>query len=192
MRTLRTPRLRLVPVTQRNAAELWLVLQQPDLRTYQDLPSVGVAAFEGMVGRRPPRLIEGAAGRFEWLVYMHRSRRALGWVSLRVSAGEPGAAEIGYSVVREFRARRIATEAVSALIDEGFTSAGLSLVRAYCVPENEDSRRVLERLGFMRESVLPRGASVSGRPVDVLSYVLAQERWDRNAEIGPIAGVAHS
>ncbi|MHB1551071.1 MAG: GNAT family N-acetyltransferase [Vulcanimicrobiaceae bacterium] len=189
MRTLRTPRLRLVPVTQRNAAELWQVLQQPDLRAYQDLPSVGAATFEGMVGRRPRCLTEGAVGRFEWLVYMQRSRRALGWVSLRVSAGEPGAAEIGYSVVREFRARGIATEAVSALIDEGFASAGLSLVRAYCVPENQASRRVLERLGFTRESVLARGASVSGRPVDVLSHVMVRERWERNAGIDGVAAV---
>ena len=38
---MRTERLRLTPVTVQNSGTLWHVLQQPDLRMYQELPSVG-------------------------------------------------------------------------------------------------------------------------------------------------------
>lgn len=177
MQQIRTSRLRLTPVTAQNASALWRVLQQPDLRTYQDLPNVGAAAFAQMVAKRPRRLEPGTAGRFEWLVYVHGTRRAVGWVSLRVTERDARSGEIGYSIVREFRGRGIATEAVRALLPQAFAAAGLERVRAYCLPENTASRRLLERVGFVREELLAHGATIGGRPVDVLAHVLERERW---------------
>jgi ribosomal-protein-serine acetyltransferase len=86
-------------------------------------------------------------------------------------------AEIGYSILREFRGKGIATEAVLALVAEGFTTAELRSMRAYCVPENAASRRVLERSGFVFDKVLPRGACVNGETVDILAHVLTRENW---------------
>ena len=177
MRIIRTARLRLVPVTAQNAATLWSVLQQPDLRTYQDLPSVGIAAFTEMVAKRPKILHPGASGRFEWLVFLARVRKPVGWVSLRIAERDIASGEIGYSIVRDFRGQGVATEAVRTLIDEAFDQAGLSRVNAYCVPENSASRRVLSNVGFSYEGVLPHGATVSGHPVDVLMHRLEREAW---------------
>jgi len=177
MRTLRTERLRLVPVTAENAGSLWTVLQQPDLRTYQDLPSVGAASFAEMVAKRPRHLNAAATGRFEWLIYVSGWRKPIGWVSLRIAERDPATGEIGYSLIREFRSRGIATEAVRALVDEAFTRARLARMNAYCVPENGASRRVLERVGFRFEGTLPHGATVSGQPVDVLMHCIDRESW---------------
>lgn len=177
MRIIRTERLRLTPVTVQNAGTLWNVLQQPDLRTYQELPSVGAAAFADMVAKRPKMLRAGASGRFEWLVYVHRIRKPVGWVSLRIAERDLATGEIGYSIVRDFRGQGIANEAVCALLDEAFTEGGLTRINAYCLPENMPSRRLLERLGFSGEGVLPRGATVNGHIVDVLMHRMERERW---------------
>ncbi|MBV8284308.1 MAG: hypothetical protein JO175_06640, partial [Candidatus Eremiobacteraeota bacterium] len=53
MRTLRTKRLRLVPVVPANARVLWEVLQKPDLRDFQDLPDLSLDQFIVAVGERP-------------------------------------------------------------------------------------------------------------------------------------------
>lgn len=177
MKIMRTERLRLTPVTVQNAGTLWTVLQQPDLRTYQELPNVGAAAFTDMVAKRPKVLRPSTSGRFEWLVYMHRVRKPVGWVSLRIAERDLATGEIGYSIVRDFRGRGIATEAVRALLDEAFAEAGLTRINAYCLPENMPSRRLLEKLGFRGEGVLPRGATVNGHIVDVLMHRMERERW---------------
>lgn len=177
MRTIRTERLRLTPVTVQNAGALWNVLQQPDLRTYQELPSVGAAAFADMVSKRPKVLRPGTSGRFEWLVNIHRVRKPVGWVSLRVAERDLATGEIGYSIVRDFRGRGIAYEAVRALLDEAFTEGGLTRINAYCLPENMPSRRLLERLSFAQEGTLPRGATVNGHIVDVLMHKMERDRW---------------
>jgi ribosomal-protein-alanine N-acetyltransferase len=178
VRTIRTARLRLVPVTVENAGILWEVLQEPDLRDYQDLPNVNRAQFLRAVGQRPTRFGPGTSGRFEWLVHFAQGQsEPLGWVSLRVQENDRTSAEIGYSVVRVYRGRGIATEAVEALIDEGFERASLRRIRAYCLPENRSSRAVLRRTGFSGDGTLPRGATVQGKPVDVLAHTLEREEW---------------
>lgn len=169
--------MRLVPVTVQNAGALWNVLQQPDLRAYQDLPNVGNAAFLEMVAKRPKALRHGVSGRFEWLIYPAHSRRAAGWLSLRVADRDLQTGEIGYSLVREFRGAGYASEAVAALLDEAFEQGQLLRINAYCLPENEPSRRLLQRLGFRFEGVLPHGATVSGHTVDVLMHRMERETW---------------
>ena len=65
-----------------------------------------------------------------------------------------------------------------ALIEEGFQQADLQRIRAYCLPENQSSRAVLKRSGFETEATLPRGATVQGRPVDVMAHALEREDWE--------------
>ncbi|HVS47158.1 MAG TPA: GNAT family N-acetyltransferase [Verrucomicrobiae bacterium] len=171
MRTLQTARLRLVPVTVGNAEELWDVLRQPHLRDYQDLPSVDVAHLRRMIESRPRRLMAGAVGRFEWLVFVVGEAGPIGWVSLRMHDRDARAAEIGYSIVADRRGRGLATEAARALIDEAFNRIGLTLIRAYCVPQNAASRALLTNIGFEPDGTLRNGATVAGQPVDVLAFV---------------------
>lgn len=177
MRAIRTSRLRLVPVTAQNANQLWTILQHPDLRMYQDLPNVGAVAFGQMVAKRPKQLVPGAVGRFEWLLYVIGGRKAVGWVSLRIAERDTTTGEVGYSVIRAFRGRGIATEALRVLLGEAFEQAALKRLHAYCVPENAASRRVLEHAGFVRDAMLPHGATVNGSVVDVLMHCLERERW---------------
>lgn len=180
MRTIRTARLRLVPVTFENALSLWRLLQQPDLRAYQDLPAVGAAIFSEMVAKRPALLAPEATGRFEWIIQLSGARLPVGWVSLRIADRDPNSGEIGYSILREYRRRGIATEAVRVLISEAFACAKLARVYAYCVPENQASRAVLERVGFQFETRLPHGATVNGQMVDVLMHRIDRADWDQS------------
>ena len=178
MRTILTERLQLEPVRAENATMLWDVLQRPDLRTYQDLPDVDLAQFKRMVAARPAELRLGTSGRFEWLIYLSGLAEPVGWVSLRIAERSASTAEVGYSVLNEFRGRGIAIESVRGLVDEAFSYLRLKKMRAYCVPENVASRVVLDRVGFGDDGVLPLGATVQGRPVDVLAHVLHRAAWE--------------
>lgn len=172
MHVILTERLRLVPVGPQNADILWNLLQQPHLREYQDLPDVDLAQFRRTVAARPRRLHAGSWGRFEWLIYLEGVREPVGWASLRIMERATTTGEVGYSVVREYRGRGIATEALRALVAEALEKLDMRRVRAYCVPENAASRAVLRNAGFQDDGVLPHGATVQGTPVDVLGYVL--------------------
>ena len=180
MREIRTARLRLVPVTVKNAGVLWEVLQEPDLRDFQDLPNLNRDAVrQSSSTRGRSALPQARRVASNGCCTSSDGLEPLGWVSLRLSDGDKSSAEIGYSVVRAYRNRGIATEAVAALIGEGFHRARLQRIRAYCLPENHFSRAVLKRAGFETDGTLPRGATVQGRPVDVLTHILTCADWER-------------
>lgn len=187
MKLILTPRLQLVPVREDNAQTLWRVLQQPDLRDFQDLPDLDAAAFHRNIAQRPKELRRAALGRFEWLLFWNGATDGgpIGWVSLRIAQRSTEVAEIGYSVVREQRGKGVATEAVAGLAGEGFERAQLRAVRAYCVPENAPSRAVLLRNGFVEAGVAKHGATVQGHAVDIVEYLLERRDWERRRTLMP-------
>lgn len=179
MRVVRTERVTLVPVDGQNARELWEVLNEPDLRKYQDIPRVRVEEFERQVRARPKALRAGVTGRFEWLVRAGQPERPVGWISLRVTDRSPRIGEVGYSLVLRARGHGYASEALDLVIAESFDAGELDEIQACIVPENTASRAVLDRTGFSEERVLRSGAVIRGRHVDVLLFSLTRASWDR-------------
>ncbi|MGH7737957.1 MAG: GNAT family N-acetyltransferase [Candidatus Tyrphobacter sp.] len=173
-KSIATQRLRLLPVTAKNAEVLWTLMQTAELRTYQDLPTMERSQFVTLVAgyRKSVELEE--PGRHEWLVQRVDGGEDIGWVSLRIGEATQERAELGYSLLQEFRGSGYATEAVRAVVEAAFATSKLRTVRAYCLPENERSRALLRRLGFHEDGRLKRGASVRGRAVDVICYSLAR------------------
>jgi ribosomal-protein-alanine N-acetyltransferase len=179
MMELRTPRLRLEPVTSDNAMVLWRLMQGAHLREFQDVPRYTREEFGRRVAARPRRFDARALGRFEWLVVPVATQKAVGWVSLRVGDQAKGIAELGYSILATERGLGYATEAAYAIVDAGFAKTGLTQIDACCVPANEPSRRLLVRLGFGEGRLQRHGAIVRGRPVDILIFEMTRERWQR-------------
>ena len=63
-------------------------------------------------------------------------------------------AEIGYNLDPGSGGRGVMTEALTAILDFGFTRMGLNRVQATIMPRNERSLGLVERLGFVREGIM--------------------------------------
>jgi [ribosomal protein S5]-alanine N-acetyltransferase len=174
MRKLLTPRLDLLPVDDEHARNLWRVLQQPNLREFQDIPRISVEEFERQVRTRPSRFAPGVIGRFEWLIRERQTGADIGWVSVRINDRTRDHAELGYSLITTARRKGYAREALRALVDEIFAATELAEVHACAVPENLSSRHVLEGLGFAETRLLHGGALVRNRRVDIILYVFTR------------------
>lgn len=61
------------------------------------------------------------------------------------------AVEIGWRLARPFWGRRIATEAATAAMSFGFEELGLSEIVSFTAATNMRSRRVMARLGMLRD-----------------------------------------
>lgn len=177
MKPIATSRLDLEPVRPENAHALWEIMEQPDLRRYQDIPHYQLDEFKRRVAVRPRRIEQERVGRYEWIITVRSTGARVGWVSLRIGENAKHAAEMGYTLVTAARGRGYAQEGVQAVTDAAFAWTTLSRVEACTVPENERSRAVLERLGFLQAQVLPRAALVSGKAVDVVVYVVTRSAW---------------
>ena len=108
------------PQTDRAEAESWVKLVSSRWETEK----IGFCA-----------LIEKASGRY------------IGWCGLwRLK--ETDETEVGYALIRDFRGLGYALEASEAFLIYGFEVLNLKEIVAVARPENNASRRVMERLGM--------------------------------------------
>ena len=98
---------------------------------------------------------------------------------------------LGYWIDRGVAGRGMGSLAVALACDHAFGAMGLHRLQADIRPENEPSRRLVERLGFTREGLLRRYLDIDGEWRDHLAYALladdlpggALARWRSGADL---------
>jgi ribosomal-protein-alanine N-acetyltransferase len=89
--------------------------------------------------------------------------------------GAMRSAHLGYWLDEAVAGRGFASLAVALVCDHAFGAVGLHRLQADIRPENERSRRLVERLGFRQEGLLRRYLDIDGDWRDHLSYALLAE-----------------
>jgi ribosomal-protein-alanine N-acetyltransferase len=92
-----------------------------------------------------------------------------------IARGSANSAYLGYWIARGLAGRGIVPTAIALVVDHCFTAAGLHRVEANIRPENEASKRVVEKLGFRLEGTRLRYIHIAGGWRDHLSYALTVE-----------------
>jgi len=93
-----------------------------------------------------------------------------------------GTWELGFVFNADYHGKGYATEAAAAVIDNAVKN-GARRITAQCNPLNEPSRRLLERLGMVREGCLRQNiyfkTDTAGRPVwqDTYIYGILAGEW---------------
>ncbi|WP_343637209.1 GNAT family N-acetyltransferase [Roseateles sp.] len=120
----------------------------------------------------------GTTWRF-WLSLHDAPERVIGQCALsEVVRGVFQSAMLGYSLDHACVGGGLMQEALRRLLDEGFGPAvSLHRVQASVRPDNQRSRRVLERLGFQREGFSPRYLFIDGAWRDHETFALINPQW---------------
>lgn len=95
---------------------------------------------------------------------------------------------IGYWLAKEFQGKGIVTRACRVLIEYAFTHLGLKRVEIRCAPDNQKSRAIPIRLGFIEEGIRdqPEQGSWFG---PLVVYGLSVSQWrEQNPENYPCDG----
>jgi ribosomal-protein-alanine N-acetyltransferase len=146
MRTLAAEGLTLEPQTAAHAAEMFEVLSDPAIYTYENAPPRSLewlrARFEKLETR------QSADGREQWLNWVIRlpSSALIGYVQATVR-GE-GSAGIAYELHSAYWGKDLARRAVLAMMRELADQYPVAFYTAVAKRDNFRSIRLLERLGF--------------------------------------------
>lgn len=148
--TLETERYMLRAVTLEDAPDIFHILSDPRVMRY--------------LARQPMTSLEEAVQRVQshhttfqnqegiiWGVASREGGQLIGTCVFWHLNKEHFRAEVGYILGAEWWGQGVMTEAVSAVLTFGFTTMGLHSVEAQLDPENDASRRLLEKLGFVQE-----------------------------------------
>jgi ribosomal-protein-alanine N-acetyltransferase len=86
-------------------------------------------------------------------IWLTRTNQCIGRVYIHSKPELNGEVEIAYGISEEYRNNGYATEAAKAVVQFAFEEAGQDVLVAIVKPKNIASRRVIEKLGFIYQSV---------------------------------------
>jgi ribosomal-protein-alanine N-acetyltransferase len=99
----------------------------------------------------------------------------VGGLSLgHVRRGVSQAATLGYWMGEPYAGQGYMSRAVRAAIAYGFEKQGLHRIEAACLPNNEPSKRLLERVGFRQEGYARAYLNINGQWRDHLLFALLE------------------
>lgn len=188
--TLRTDRLRLRPVADTDADDLFALHSNAVVLRYWDSPAWEDRSRADRFIARSRELADESSG-VRLAVTRADDDAFLGWCSL--TRWNPGfrSASMGYCFAEHSWGHGHATEAAHALLGWAFGTLDLNRVQAETDTRNAASARVLEKLGFVREGTLREDCVVDGEVSDSWVYGLLRREWLPPGATGPAGQLAH-
>jgi [ribosomal protein S5]-alanine N-acetyltransferase len=129
------------------------------------------ASFRYRVRRHAEEMSRDEA--YTFFVFRASDDRLLGGLSLgHVRRGVAQTATLGYWMGAPYAGQGYMSAAVRAVLDYAFKRQGFHRIEAACVPNNEASKRLLERLGFTQEGYARSYLNINGQWRDHLLFAL--------------------
>jgi RimJ/RimL family protein N-acetyltransferase len=174
--TLNTERLRLRPLQETDAPALFAIFSDPRVMRYWSTPPwPGIERAHEVIERAQAAMRRGE------IVHLGLERlgdkRLIGQCTLFDIVQPSRRAQMGYALQANAWGQGYMHEALSALLDHGFTLLHLNRVEADVDPRNVGSVRCLERLGFVHEGRLRERWIVEGEVSDTGLYGLLAREW---------------
>jgi ribosomal-protein-alanine N-acetyltransferase len=149
-----------------------------------------VTRFAGWEPHRSPydtiayiqRCLADDWGPISFAVEYTDEERVIGVVDIRIVSRLWSIGEIGYTFSRRYWGQGFNVEAGRLLLDYGFRELRLRRIQAICDTDNRRSYRTMEKLGMVRERLVPRVHVVGPRAADRFVYSILRREWERGRE----------
>lgn len=175
---LRSPRLALRPVSERDVDALVAYRSLPEVCRYVPFEPMDAAAVrERLQGMWRSEVLEAEGDALFLGVELAATGELIGDVVLMWRSAEHRCGEIGYVLHPAYSGRGFATEASHRLLHLAFDALGLHRVIARVDADNRGSARVAARLGMRQEAHLVQNEWFKGHWSDELDFALLEHEW---------------
>lgn len=173
---LSTPRLRLRPLCEADAAALFAIHSDARVMRYWSTPAWStIDSAHALIARDGEAM---ASGKFVNLgIERKQDAQLIGSCTLFNLAPQCRRAEVGYALGYALWGQGYMDEALTALLDYGFAEMDLNRVEADIDPCNAASAKSLQRLSFRQEGHLRERWIVTGEVSDSGIYGLLRRDW---------------
>lgn len=148
--TLPTERLVLRELRGSDAEDLFAVRSDPYVQRYNSAPHTEVAESAAMIERLAKQYAMHQW--IHWGVALRENDKVIGLFGLGWNAGHRRA-EIGYDLNRAYWGKRLASEAMRAMLAFSFDVLDVNRLEAQTIEDNHESTRLLRKFGFQLEGI---------------------------------------
>ncbi|WP_211748471.1 GNAT family protein [Paenibacillus sp. Marseille-Q4541] len=182
------------PVLQSDKLVLKKVEEEHVDELYEIYSNDVVFEYCGIIPKHNKETVKKMIGHFErdynkqvrvkWGIFAaYKQEQLLGIIEVFDLNQKVNMATIGYFLAEAYWGKGYATEAVRLVLDFLFLRAGINRVQADVMPQNEVSKKVLMKNGFIKEGTLRQAALWSGKGVvDREVFGILKEEYVQNKQ----------
>lgn len=166
---IKSPRLFLRKMNFLDKAQLFEIWSDPEVTKYMNIDRfTSMKQVEEMI-----QLFETLSQNNEAIRYSiieADSEEIIGTCGFNAIDYDNVKAEIGYDLRRKYWGKGYAAEAITSLIHYAFNDLNINRVEAKIEPENRNSIKLIERLGFIYEGTLREAEKSKGQFINLKLY----------------------
>ena len=157
-----------------NAKDILLIRSNDDVMRFMD-----VVRFESISdAEKIIRSVEESYKKqdgINWAIIEKHSNSFIGYFGFFRIIPEHCRAEIGYALKREYWGKGYMYETINRMVKFGFENMKLHSIEANVNPENENSKKVLEKVGFKKEAYFRENYLFNNKFLDSIIYSLLEK-----------------
>ena len=113
-----------------------------------------------------------------FLIFEKETNTLIGGMNINhILRGISQHASLGYWLGQDQQGQGLMAEAMILVLHYAFTDLQLHRLHAACLPENERSKKLLERAGFIEEGFAKSYLKIDGRWQDHILFAYCKEDW---------------
>lgn len=114
---------------------------------------------------------------FQFVIIEKQTQKIIGDLGIHFFDDENKQVEIGCTLNKDLQNKGYATESLKRVIDYLFNDLHKHRIITSIDPDNKNSIRLVERLGFRKEAHFVESLFINGKWVDDLVYALIEKDW---------------
>lgn len=178
---LETERLIIKPITIGDKDEIFEYRRDKETNKYQGWVPETIEDVEEFIGNTSKQ-INVPETWFQLVIVDKETQKIVGDLGIHFIDPENEQAEIGCTLNKNYQNKGFATESVRKVIDYLFKELNKHRIIASIDPENKNSIRLVERIGFRKEAHFVESLFINGKWVDDLIYALIEKDWDKTSK----------
>lgn len=124
----------------------------------------------------------------DFAIVLKKNDKMIGTAGMVLEGSEPDVREIGYIINKKYWGQGIVPEIGRYLMKIGFGEMGLKAIYAHCHPENNQSERVMQKLGMSYQGIFDVKLIKCEEPVPHKRYRILRDEWAGDTLTGSVSG----
>jgi len=175
---METKRLIIRPVTIDDKNKLFEYRSDAKTNKYQGWIPKTMEDMETFIGKISKKINEYGTW-FQFVIVEKETRKIVGDLGIHFFDNENRQVEIGCTLNKKSQNKGYATEAVKRVIDYLFQELHKHRIITSIDPDNKNSIRLVDRIGFRKEAHFVESLLINGKWVDDLIYALIEKDWEK-------------
>lgn len=179
---IETNRLLIRPVSQADKEMIFEYRSDKEVNKFQSwIPEI-ISEVDTFISKVAKQINESETW-FQFVVIEKKSKKIIGDLGVHFFGKENLQVEIGCTLSKLFQNKGYATESVESVIDYLFNDLRKHRIITSIDPENTNSIKLVERVGFRKEAHFVESLFVNGKWVDDLIYAMTKRDWNKKKEL---------